>query len=76
MDHKLTHSKQQLNHIVNTKVFIQGSGLVHELDKTSRQMRLIKENVNRLEHDLTEKIRLKYDKDLDTAQAQLADIKT
>lgn len=60
---------------MNTKVYIQGSALIHELDRASRQMRLLKDNIYLLETNLTEKIRLNYDKELDSARVQLADIK-
>jgi len=75
LDYKMSFAKSQLSHIVNTKVFSKGNTLVHELDHTNRQMRLLKDNVFRLEDRLTEKIRLCYDRELDEARASLSDIR-
>ena len=65
MEHKLQHAKEELNRIVNTKVFSRGNNLIFELDHTSRQLRLMKDNIFTMEKILKEKIRLRFDKDLD-----------
>lgn len=65
MEYKLRHAKDELNKIVNTKVFSKGNSLIYELDHTTRQLRLIKDNVSTLEQQLKDKIRLSFDKDLD-----------
>ena len=51
-----------MNKIVNTKVFSRGNNLIYELDMTNRQLRLLKDNIFLLEKNLTEKIRLCYDR--------------
>ena len=72
LESKLRTAKQEMNKIVNTKVFSRGNNLIYELDMTNRQLRLLKDNIFLLEKNLTEKIRLCYDRELD--QTQLADI--
>lgn len=65
MEYKLRHAKDELNKIVNTKVFSKGNSLIYELDHTTRQLRLIKDNISTLESKLKDKIRLSFDKDLE-----------
>ena len=65
LEGKLRHTKQEMNKIVNTKVFSRGNNLVYELDMTTRQLRLIKDNVFLMEKNLTEKIKLCYEKEID-----------
>jgi predicted deacetylase len=64
LEHKLKHAKEELNKIINTKVFSRGNNLIYELDMSTRQLRLLKDNVFSLEKGLKEKIRLHFDKDL------------
>lgn len=71
LEHKLTHAKGELQKIVNTKVFARGNNLIYELDKSTRQLRLMKDNVFMLEKGLKEKIRIAFDKDLDSARMAL-----
>jgi len=68
LSEKLDLYKQQLSRTVNTKVFAQANSLVHELDLSQRQLRLLKDNLFKLEDMLTEKIRLNFDTDLNTAR--------
>lgn len=72
LETKLRTAKQEMNKIINTKVFSRGNNLVYELDMTTRQLRLIKDNIFLLEKNLTDKIKLCYQKELDTTKAQLA----
>jgi uncharacterized phage-like protein YoqJ len=74
LESKLRTAKQEMNKIVNTKVFSRGNNLIYELDMTNRQLRLLKDNIFLLEKNLTEKIRLCYDRELDQTRIQLADI--
>lgn len=53
-----------MNKIINTKVFSRGNNLVYELDNINRQLRLLKDNIFLLEKNLTEKIKLCYDREL------------
>ena len=64
-----------MNKIINPKVFSRGNNLVYELDTVNRQLRLLKDNIFLLEKNLTEKIRLCYDRELDETRMQLADYK-
>jgi hypothetical protein len=64
-----------MNKIVNTKVFSRGNNLIYELDMTTRQLRLLKDNIFLLEKNLTEKIKLCYDRQLDQARMHLADLR-
>lgn len=74
LESKLRSAKQEMNKIVNTKVFSRGNNLIYELDMTNRQLRLLKDNIFLLEKNLTEKIRLCYDRQLDETRIQLTDI--
>lgn len=65
LEHKLKHAKEELNKIINTKVFSRGNNLIYELDMSTRQLRLMKDNVFSVEKNLKEKIRLYFDKDLE-----------
>lgn len=71
MENKLKHAKEELNKIINTKVFSRGNNLIYELDISSRQLRLMKDNVFLLEKGLKEKIRLYFDKDLEQTRVLL-----
>ena len=73
MEHKLRHAKDELNKIVNTKVFSKGNQMIYELDHTSRQLRLIKDNIYTMEGHLKEQIRLSFDKDLEQGRLQLGE---
>jgi hypothetical protein len=73
LETKLRTAKVELNKIVNTKVFSRGNNLIYELDMTNRQLRLMKDNVFLMEKDLTEEIRLCYDRDLAQTKMKLAD---
>jgi len=64
-----------MNKIVNTKVFSRGNNLIYELDMTTRQLRLLKDNIFLLEKNLTEKIKLCYDRELDQTRMHLADFR-
>ena len=75
LENKLRTAKQEINKIVNTKVFSRGNNLIYELDMTNRQLRLLKDNIFLLEKNLTEKIRLCYDRELDQTRMQLADFR-
>ena len=65
LENKLKHAKEELNKIINTKVFSRGNNLIYELDMSTRQHRLMKDNVFLLEKDLKEKIWLYFKKDLE-----------
>ena len=64
-----------MNKIVNTKVFSRGNNLIYELDMATRQLRMLKDNIFLMERNLTEKIKLCYDTDLDQSRMLLADYK-
>lgn len=36
LEYKLKHAKEEINKIVNTKVFSRGNNLIYELDRTAR----------------------------------------
>jgi hypothetical protein len=61
---------------VNTKVFSRGNNLIYELDKSARQLRLIKDNIYSLESGVKEKVRLYYEKDLSDTRVLLAEVKS
>lgn len=71
MEHKLKHAKKELGKIIRTKVFSKGNQLVYELDHSSRQLRMIKDNVFEMEHKLTQTIKLLYERDLDQTRLAL-----
>jgi hypothetical protein len=71
LEGKLKHAKGELQKIVNTKVFARGNNLIYELDRSTRQLRLMKDGVFMLEKGLKESIRLRFDKDLEVARGLL-----
>jgi len=73
LENKLRTAKQEMNKIINTKVFSRGNNLVYELDTVNRQLRLMKDNIFLLEKNLTEKIKLCYDRELEETRMHLAD---
>ena len=75
LENKLKHAKEELNKIINTKVFSRGNNLIYELDMATRQLRLMKDNVFSVEKGLKEKIRLYFDKDLEQTRILLAEQK-
>lgn len=75
LENKLKTAKSEMNKVINTKVFSRGNALIYELDMTSRQLRLVKDHIFLLEKNLTEKIKLCYDRELDNARMQLADFR-
>ena len=74
LENKLKTAKQEINKIVNAKVFSRGNNLVYELDMTNRQLRFIKDSIFLMEKNLTDKIKLCYDKELDMTRMQLSDV--
>jgi len=75
LESKLSQAKIEMNKIVNTKVFSRGNNLIYELDMTNRQLRMLKDNIFLLEKNLTEKIKLCYDKQLDETRMQLIEMR-
>lgn len=71
LENKLKHAKEELNKIINTKVFSRGNNLIYELDMSTRQLRMMKDNVFLVEKGLKEKIRLYFDKDLQQTRVLL-----
>ena len=52
-------------------MFSKGNQLVYELDYATRQLRMIKDNVFEMERNLTEQIKVNYDRELDQTRMQL-----
>lgn len=52
-------------------MFARGNNLIYELDKSTRQLRLMKDNTFMLEKGLREKIRIYFDKDLESSRMAL-----
>ena len=71
MEEKLKHAKKELDKIIRTKVFSKGNQLVYELDISTRQLRLIKDNIFEMEKKLSDKIRLEFDKELNQRESEL-----
>ena len=75
LEHKLKHAKEELNKIINTKVFSRGNNLIYELDIITRQHRMIKDNIFSLEKSVKDKVRLYFDKDLEQTRVLLEEQK-
>ena len=65
LENKLQTANLEMLKIVNARVFSKGNNLIYELDVINRQLRLLKDHIFMLEKNLTEKIRLCYDRELD-----------
>ena len=75
LENKLQTANVAMNQAINARVFSRGNNLIYELDVTARQLRMLKDHIFLLEKNLTEKIRLCYDRELDQTRMQLADIR-
>ena len=75
LEHKLKHAKEELNKIVNTKVFSRGNNLIYELDVATRQHRMMKDNIFAVEKGIKDKVRLYFDKDLEQTRVLLVEQK-
>ena len=75
LENKLKHAKEELNKIVNTKVFSRGNNLIYELDVATRQQRMMKDNIFAVEKGIKDKTRLYFDKDLEQTRVLLAEQK-
>ena len=73
MESKLAHAKTQLDQIISTKVFARGKQLVYELDFTTRQLRLIKDNIFNLETRLNEQVGVTYERELKQTRMELTE---
>lgn len=73
LENKLQTADLEMNKIVNARVFSGGNNLIYELDVTARQLRMLKDHIFFMEKNLTEKIRLCYDRELDRAKIKVAD---
>lgn len=71
LESKLKHAANELTRIVSTKVFTRGNNLIFELDHSNRQLRLMKDAIYDMERKLKEKIRLRFDKDLESTRLEL-----
>ena len=67
LENKLQIAEAEMNKIVNARVFSRGNNLIYELDITARQLRMLKDHIFLMEKNLTEKIKLCYDRKLDQA---------
>ena len=67
LDNKLQIANAEMNKIVNARVFSRGNNLIYELDVTARQLRMLKDHIFLMEKNLTDKIKLCYDRKLDQA---------
>ena len=68
LEHKLRHAEDELTKVTNTKVFAKANAMIYELDYSTRQLRLIKDNVYTMEDDLKSKVHLAFEKDLTQAR--------
>ena len=71
LEHKLRHASEELNKVVNVKVFARGNQIIYELDHSARQLRLIKDNLHGMQQHLTDSVRLEFSKQLEMARLEL-----
>lgn len=71
----MRHAALEIDKVVNMKTFAKGNALIYELDHTTRQMRIVKDNVYSLEDRLKGKIRIEFDKDLQRARQELEELR-
>jgi hypothetical protein len=58
--------RENMDKLINSKMYEKGNQLIYELDVVSRQLRLLKDNVFKLESELREKIRREFEHALRT----------
>ena len=73
LEGKLQHAAGELNRIITTRVFTRGNDMIYELDHAERQLRLLRDSVFTLESNLRERVKLRYEKDLDQTRNELQD---
>ena len=71
LEGKLQHARRNLDKIVSTKVFAKGNQVVYELDQSSRQIRILKDNVFAMETNLSKRIKLDYETEINKLKRQI-----
>lgn len=69
LENKLKLAAREIDKIVGTRVFARGKDLIYELDQASRQLRAMQDSIFMFEKNLTDRIHLCYEKDLEKAKA-------
>jgi septation ring formation regulator EzrA len=75
LEHKLALGRSELDKIIRTKVFSRGKQLVYELDLSSRQLRLLKDNVFQMEKRLSDQIYVSFERELNQTKMELNEYK-
>ena len=73
MELRIDNTRENLDKIINSKMYQKGNDLIYELDHVNRQLRLFKDNIYALERELRSNIRSEF---ADTLRKQLREIDT
>jgi hypothetical protein len=60
LEERINNTRDNLDKLINSKMYEKGNQLIYELDCVNRQLRLFKDNVFQLEKDLKSNIRSEF----------------
>jgi len=60
MENRVETARENMDKLINSKMYEKGNQLIYELDQVNRQLRLFKDNVFTLEKELREEVRSEY----------------
>jgi len=60
LEFRISKTQENLDKLINSKMYEKGNHLIYELDNVNRQLRLFKDNVHIMEKELNSKIRKEF----------------
>lgn len=83
LEGRINNTRENLDKLINSKMYEKGNQLIYELDSVNRQLRLFKDNVFAMEKELRIDIRSEFAdnlrknlRDIDTSKNRFNDYKT
>ena len=82
LESRIENTRENLDKLINSKMYEKGNQLIYELDSVNRQLRLFKDNIFAMEKELRSNIRAEFAetlrrnmRDLDTSINRFKDFK-
>jgi len=82
LEERISNTRDNLDKLINSKMYEKGNQLIYELDLVNRQLRLFKDNIFAMERELRSNIRAEFAetlrknmRDLDTSVNRFKDFK-
>lgn len=60
LEQRIANTQENLDKLINSKMYEKGNQLIYELDNVNRQLKLFKDNVYIMEKELNSKIRTEF----------------